>query len=231
LYGAQWAAAAEVLSILSLYGAVATLCVLSANVLTSLGRARLTLVVQLGWLGALIPAMALGVRRDGIVGAAAAHVVVIGLIVGPSYLVALKRAAGVQIGKLSRAILPSLLAASLSALGALGVARQFARPLEELVFGLAAGVLIYFVAAAGEILGWLSPDRIARLRTSRVFRCYMAVGRIVTVAANLGPLGLPTGGRYDARHASPGRDRHAAARRVLPSDVEARVPRHAWRPE
>ena len=40
LYGAKWAASAEVLSILSLYGAISIICVLFANMLTSLGKAK-----------------------------------------------------------------------------------------------------------------------------------------------------------------------------------------------
>ena len=91
LYGAKWEAAVKVLPVLSLYGAISVICIFFANVLTSLGRARLTLVIQLIWLSALVPAMGLGVHRSGISGAAAAHIVVIGTLVFPSYLFALKK--------------------------------------------------------------------------------------------------------------------------------------------
>src|SRR5579872_6687441 len=95
LYGTKWAAAAEVLSILALYGGISIVCVLFANMLTSLGKAKFILILQLIWLGALIPAMAFGVHRNGIVGAAFAHIAVIGPLVLPSYVLALRRATGV----------------------------------------------------------------------------------------------------------------------------------------
>ena len=96
LYGARWAAAANVLVILSLYGAVFMACLLFANILTSFGRTKFLLVLQLIWISTLVPAMALGVHKDGIVGAAYAHVAVIVPIVLPSYLLALKRITGVR---------------------------------------------------------------------------------------------------------------------------------------
>jgi hypothetical protein len=163
--------------------------------------------------------MVLGVRRDGIVGAAAAHVVVIGLLVAPGYLVALKRASGVQIAQLARAILPSFVAASLAGVGADAVSSQFASPLAELGFGLAAGGLIYLVAVGWQLLSWLGPDRAAKVRTSRLFRYYLAVGRIVTVSAGPRPVSRSAAGRYEARHAaSASRGRHAAAGRVVRSE-------------
>lgn len=186
LYGSKWAASADVLSILSLYGAVATVCVLFANMMTSLGRARLTLVVQLLWLGALVPAMALGVRRDGILGAAVAHVVVIGVLVAPSYLLALKKATAVHLASLARAIWPAFLAASLAAVAARAAALQFGTPLVELVCGLAVGSFTYCLAAGWQLLAWLGPDQTARLRRYGPFRWYMAVGRLVGLPVSTG---------------------------------------------
>jgi PST family polysaccharide transporter len=142
LYGAKWAASAEVLSILSLYGAISTICVLFANMLTSLGKSKFILFVQLFWLGALVPSMVLGVHQNGIVGAAVAHILVIGPLVLPIYLFALKRATGIRLTMLGKAVLPPLLAASAAALAARGAASQFATPSVELVTGLAVGGLV-----------------------------------------------------------------------------------------
>src|SRR5439155_23009262 len=116
VYGTKWSAAAEVLSILALYGAVSIVCVLFANMLASLGKAKFLLFVQLIWLAALVPAMVVGVHQNGIVGAALAHIVVIAPLVLPCYLVALKRATGIRIAVLGRAILSPLVAAALAAL-------------------------------------------------------------------------------------------------------------------
>jgi PST family polysaccharide transporter len=177
LYGAKWQASVEVLSILSLYGAISIVCVLFANMLTSLGKAKFTLVVQLVWLGALVPAMTLGVHRNGIVGAAAAHIAVIGPIVVPSYLVALKRATGVHLITLGKAVLPSVLAALVAAFAARAAASQFASPLAQLISGLAVGCVIYTVAVAPQVLAWLSDSQAARRRAPHLFRLYDAVAR------------------------------------------------------
>ena len=102
LYGAKWAASANVLAVLSLYGAVSIICLLFANMLAGLGRSKFLMVVQLIWLGTLVPAMALGVHIDGIVGAAYAHIAIILPIVLPSYLLVLRRVTGIRFVVLGR---------------------------------------------------------------------------------------------------------------------------------
>jgi lipopolysaccharide exporter len=190
LYGPKWAASAKVLSILSLYGAISIICVLFANMLTSLGKAKLVLIVQLVWLGALVPAMALGVHWNGIVGAAIAHIAVIGPLVLPSYLFALKRTTGVRFSMLGKAILPSLLAASAAALAARATASQSGNALVQLVTGLGVGGLVYVVAAAPQGVAWLSQEQATRLRALRLFRLYKTAARIVRLPASLKRSGL-----------------------------------------
>ena len=124
LYGGRWAAAAIVLSILACYGLISVVGVLFSNMLAALGRSKFVLMVQLIWLAGLVPAMAIGVRKDGIVGAAIAHIVIIGPIVLPCYLIALKRATGVRVGLLAKAAFPPLAAAAAAALP--GLAHGFA---------------------------------------------------------------------------------------------------------
>jgi PST family polysaccharide transporter len=170
VYGARWEASATVLSILALYGAVSIICILFANILTSLGKAKFTLFVQLLWLAALVPAMVLGVHRNGIVGAAAAHIAVIGPLVLPCYLFALRRATGIRFTMLGKAILPPLLAGAAAALAARATASQFASPLVQLLSGLAVGGLTYLVAAGPQIAAWLTPAQAAKLRVPRLFR-------------------------------------------------------------
>jgi PST family polysaccharide transporter len=208
LYGARWSAAAEVLSILSFYGAVSIICILFANMLTSLGKAKFTLFVQLLWLCALLPAMALGVHRNGIVGAALAHLAIIGPLVLPSYLVALKKATGIRFAMLGKAVLPPLLAASAAALAARVAASQLTSPLLQLVTGLAVGGLIYVVAVAPLGLALLSQEQAARLRGLPLFRFYDGVARLTGLpvssppdrSAGGMPLGYGKGGRYVPRH-------------------------------
>jgi lipopolysaccharide exporter len=172
LYGAKWARSAEVLSILSLYGAISIICVLFANMLTSLGKARLILLVQLIWLGALVPAMAVGVHRDGIVGAAFAHIIIIGPLVLPCYVFVLCRGTGVRLFALGKAVFPPLLAAVVAAAAARGVASEFTRPLEQLVLGGMAGGLVYVLAVAPQAVALLDAERAAKILRLRVFRLY-----------------------------------------------------------
>src|SRR5215470_2194585 len=208
LYGARWSAAAEVLSILSLYGAISIICILFANMLTSLGKAKFTLFVQLLWLCALVPAMALGVHRNGIVGAALAHIAVIGPLVLPSYLVALRKATGIRFTMLGKAVLHPLLAASAAALAARVTASQFASPLLQLVTSLVVGGLIYLVAVAPLGLALLSQEQAAKLSRLRFFRFYDGVARLTRLPvssplhrpADGTPHGYGKGGRYVPRH-------------------------------
>jgi PST family polysaccharide transporter len=218
LYGAKWEASAEVLSILSLYGAISIICVLFANMLTSLGKAKFTLAVQIIWLCTLVPAMALGVHRDGIVGAAAAHIAVIGPLVLPSYLFALRRATGIRLPMLGKAVLPPLLAASAAALGARVTASQFASPLAQLVSGLTAGCVLYLVAAGPQVVAWLSHSQAARLRAPRLFRLYDTTARMVRLQVNRGS---ERGGRRRARDANAtGQRRSPAEPLTVPSASE-----------
>jgi lipopolysaccharide exporter len=187
VYGAKWAAAANALVILSLYGAVFVICLLFANMLTSFGRTKLLLVLQLIWISALVPAMALGVHKDGIVGAAYAHVAIIVPIVLPSYLLALKRITDIRFAALGKAILPALLASSAAALAARAAVSQLNDPLAQLIAGLAAGGFVYLICAGQQVAAALGRGRVSE----RVLHLYGSAARLA---------GLPAGGR--ARHSA-----------------------------
>ncbi len=178
LYGAKWAAAANVLIVLSLYGAVFVICLLFANVITSFGRTKLLLVLQLIWIGALVPAMALGVHMDGIVGAAYAHVLIIVPIVLPTYLLALKRVTGVGLTALWKVPLPALLASSAAALAARGAASQLNGPIAQLIAGLAAGGLVYLICAGHQIAAMLGGGRVPE----RVLHFYSSATRLLRLS-------------------------------------------------
>jgi lipopolysaccharide exporter len=198
LYGARWSASAEVLSILALYSAMSIICTFFGTILSSLGRTKVFVAVQLVWLGALVPAMVFGIRHGGINGAAQAHVVVIGLLVLPSYAIALKRATGVRLAVLVGASLPGLLAASAAAVVARTVATQLGSPPLRLVAGLAAGGLVYMVAAGQQVaVGLLGPAQLARLRALRAFRVYESTFRLLKLSGR-----GQTGGYYRGRHSA-----------------------------
>jgi PST family polysaccharide transporter len=186
LYGAKWAESAKVLSVLSFYGAIFVICLLFANIISGLGRSKLILVIQLIWLAALVPAMVLGVRNDGVVGAAFAHIAVIFPIVLPSYLVALRKLSGIRMAVLAKAILPALLASSAAALVAKELSSLFVNPLAQLSVGLASGGLIYVLATAPQLVTLIGTRQASKLGATRIVNFYRTVGRLS---------GLPSGGQ------------------------------------
>jgi PST family polysaccharide transporter len=175
LYGAKWAESANVLTVLALYGAVSIICLLFANMLAGLGRSKFLLAIQLVWLCALVPAMALGVHLDGIVGAAYAHIAIIFPIVLPSYLLALKRVTGVHLIALGKAVLPALLASVVAALAAAVAASRFTSPLIQLIAGCAAGGAVYVICAGRQAIEAFGQGR----AVGRVMRFYSAAGRLL----------------------------------------------------
>jgi lipopolysaccharide exporter len=180
LYGARWVAAANVLVILSVYGAVFIPCLLFANMLAAFGRTKFLFVLQLIWIGTLVPAMALGVYKDGIVGAAYAHVAVILPIVLPSYLLVLKRVTGVRFAALGKAVLPAVLASSVAALAAHGAASQLSSPLAQLIAGLATGGVIYVICAGRQAVAVFAPKQLAE----PILRVYGTAARLIGVRSD-----------------------------------------------
>lgn len=187
LYGAKWSASANVLSYLTIYAAITLICVLVANIISSMGYANLLLAIQLIWLAALTPAMIIGVHRDGIVGAAFAHIAVIGPIVLPCYLIALRRATGVGFVLVARAISPALVAAALAGLAAKAVAAQFTAPLLQLMAGALVGGLLYVLIALPQFLPRLNQARLKKLRRNRLFRMYWRASRTLGLTPRPAP--------------------------------------------
>jgi lipopolysaccharide exporter len=187
LYGAKWVGSADVLSILSLYSAISVICLLFSNILAGLGRTTFLLVVQLAWLGALAPAMALGVHRDGITGAAFAHIAVIAPIVLPSYLLAMRKTTGIRLGALAKAAFPAFLASAVAALAARVAAAQFAAPPVQLIAGLAAGGLVYAIVMAPQALALFGRTKVANAHIGRILRFYTSTARLMGLTIGTGP--------------------------------------------
>lgn len=87
LYGEKWLAAAPVLSILAIYGAVFSTTLLMSNLLVATGRSKAIIGVQTIWIATLVPAILLAVSFSGLIGVAIAHVVIIIAIVLPTYVI------------------------------------------------------------------------------------------------------------------------------------------------
>jgi lipopolysaccharide exporter len=179
LYGSKWDAAAGVLTVLSLYGGISIICTYFAQIIGGLGKSRSLLIVQLTWLFALVPAMAIGVKHDGIVGAATAHVVVITPIVLPAYVFVLKRITRIRIRALAAAILPSVIMAAAAAAVAVRAAALVSEPLIQLAIGAAVGGLLYTAVAAPQLIGLLSSRQAAKLHLDRISKAYAAAGKAI----------------------------------------------------
>jgi lipopolysaccharide exporter len=184
IYGPKWAGSAPVLSVLALYGAISIICVLFANMLAGLGRTKVLVVMQVLWLGALVPGMVLGVRWGGIAGAAVAHVAIIVPIVLPIYVIVLKRATRVRLVSLLRAALPAISASLGAAAAARATASQFANPVVELAAGMVAGGLAYVVVIAPVALALLDERRRSSPVARHILGIYNCAGRLI---------GLPVG--------------------------------------
>ncbi len=191
LYGAKWAASANVLVLLSVYAAVSMVCLLFINIIIAFGQTKILLLLQLIWLGTLIPAMALGVHKDGIIGAAYAHISVIIPIVLPSYLLVLKRVTRASLAALAKAALPALLASSAAALTAHAVASQLNRPLAQLAAGLAAGGVVYLICAGQSAVAIFGRGQAAE----RVLNFYRGAARRAGLSGLSGLPGLSADGR------------------------------------
>lgn len=92
VYGPAWAAAAPVLTWLAGAAVLRIVFELAYDYLVVLGRTGGLLVIQVVWVVALVPALLLGSRVDGLTGLAAAQIAVALVVVLPLYLVQINRA-------------------------------------------------------------------------------------------------------------------------------------------
>jgi O-antigen/teichoic acid export membrane protein len=137
VYGAQWTAAAVPLQFLAALGLIRVVVELAYDGLAA--RVRKTLMLMQGWwLLSLVPVLLLFAHLYGVVGVAAGHVVVAGLLVAPVFLVVLGRL-GIHAGPVLRSFARPLLGGLAMGLVAWGVHRALGGGLVGLtVAGLAA---------------------------------------------------------------------------------------------
>jgi len=152
VYGSRWDAAAPVLAILALYGALSVFCLLIANVLSGMGHTVGLFVVQVAWLAALVPLMNVGVRYDGIVGAAYAHIVVVILVAVPAYLIMLKRASSVRLLPLVSAVAPALIGSVVCGVASYGATTLVGSMAGQLLLGGAVGGVAYLMLTLPTLL-------------------------------------------------------------------------------
>jgi O-antigen/teichoic acid export membrane protein len=159
-YGARWLPASHVLLYLSVLAALTIFFQLAYSYFVVLARTRVVFTVQFGWLVALLPALIVGARLDGILGVAVGETVVAGCVILPWYLQELRRA-GIPRRVLGSHLWLPLAGAAVAGLAAVGAARLLPDDLAALavsgMVGLAiVGLLVFRMRAA-----------LTRLRQSR----------------------------------------------------------------
>ena len=199
LYGAKWSVSAEILSILAIYGAISILCSFFASILASVGRNMILLAIQIVWIAALVPAIAIGVRWDGIFGAAFAHISVIAPVVLPCYLFFLRRAVHVNYSELIKAIFGALLASTLAAVTARAAASLFIHPSVQLLAGLALGGVVYLLIVAPQVVALLDQVQYTGLSGRRILRFYHNAARLLGIPCANGPRHARKGYRSGVR--------------------------------
>lgn len=141
VYGPRWGPAAAALAGLALLGAARVALELAYDFLAAVGASRSLFRLQVGWLAALVPALAVGARAGGIRGVAVAHVAVAVLVVGPAHLRALLRA-GVGARLLGARLVRPLAAGAGAAAVALGAGALTGSDVVRLLVGGTAGVAV-----------------------------------------------------------------------------------------
>jgi PST family polysaccharide transporter len=157
-YGTNWLPSTKPLMWLALLAAVQVFFLLVYDFFVVLARSRFLLVIQLGWLLALVPALVVGARVDGIYGASLAEFAVAAFCILPWYLIELSRA-GIQLRALGRHVCLPFAGAALTGLLALGAAKVAPDDFTALA---ASGVA---TAAVVGLLGYRMRKVIALLRS------------------------------------------------------------------
>ena len=110
-------------------------------------------------------------------GAVIAHIVIIGPIVLPCYLFALKRATVVRVGLLARVAFAPLAAAAAAACLAWFTASRFESPPVQLAAGLAAGGFLYVAVTAPQLILLVMRGRAMNPQIMGMLRAYYRTGR------------------------------------------------------
>lgn len=145
LYGGTWDAAAPVLRLLSVYGALFAFSLLFGQILIALGRPGRLFAAQAIWLIALLPAMAVGANAWGLKGAALAHIVTIVAIALPGLVLPLRSSLPGAVSTVARQSLAPAGIALACGLAAWVVAAPFDANVVQLLLGGLASLLVYAV--------------------------------------------------------------------------------------
>lgn len=159
LFGQKWEDAAPVLAILAVYGVMYTFSLLYVNVLVATGKTLLLLLIQLAWVLALVPAILVGLHFGSLVGVSWAHVVTLGCIALPAYLISVLRSTGLRGSELFRKLGRPALSAVLAGGAAWLISQWSSMSWLALILGGMAGALTY-IAGVAPVLARLLPQQV-----------------------------------------------------------------------
>lgn len=159
IFRQKWADVPPVLAVLSIYGVLYAFTLLYVNVLVATGQTVRLLLIQVVWVATLVPAIYVGFNHSGLVGVAWAHVITIGLIAVPAYLIAVLIATRQKLLPLLTALARPALSAVLACIGAAIVAHLIPSNLIALIVGGLVGGIIYLLLAGKLLLASL-PQRL-----------------------------------------------------------------------
>lgn len=143
VYGPTWSDAAPVLAVLGALGSLRILMVVLTIFLTAVGASRAVLGIQLTWIVVLLPALVIGVRNGGIVGAGLVQPLVALGVVCPLALFLVRRHGGGGFGGLARASARPALGAGLVAIALVAVRLETTPGWQQLVIGGVVALAVY----------------------------------------------------------------------------------------
>lgn len=146
VYGPPWSGASLALRFLVVLGMVRVAVQLGRDLLNALGRGRETLMIQVLWLAALAPALAVGATHDGIRGVGIGHMIVAVAIPLPLTLFALHRA-GLSIRVVLAQLPRPLVGAIAAAIAAYTSASLVTGDFERLLAGGSAALAVEALVA------------------------------------------------------------------------------------
>ncbi len=170
IFGSRWSAAAPVLTVLAVYGALYSFSLLYANVLVATGATTRLLLIQVAWVLVLAPGIVIGFRTGGLVGAAWAHVVTIAMVAVPAYVWASLRATGQSLTTLATASARPLGAAALAGAATWVASWVVTWAVESSVLTLMAGGVVggvTYLAVAAPLLTPFLPVGLRRRMSAR----------------------------------------------------------------
>jgi O-antigen/teichoic acid export membrane protein len=147
VYGDRWVPAAQALRFLVVLGLVRVAFHLAYDLLVAVGQGRAALGLHVLWLAALVPALIVGTRTDGIRGAGLAHMVVSAAVVLPALLMLLGRL-GFRARDIGAGLLRPLAGGAVAAAVAIGSLQLVSGDLVRLAVAGTLGMTAYIAVVA-----------------------------------------------------------------------------------